>query len=287
MSAFCSCTRCLAIFRLCWDLYVSKITETHRLIPSHTPTTMKLTKNTAVTGLGTARAPSPPPPTASAGRMTSGKFSVVMSTVIATDASNALSKFPRVSASATSYRPWYSCTPSADHATTTVPTRDTVGANLGMVFNALDTNWRSGRTCATSNSGRRHRVGRDREPRRRATLRDARRRQTHRRVDPYRHGDGGEDESPVFRAPTLPAQANDVGDDGGGEDRRRRHLSGEEPTPECEGRDADVHRAATVRLEEDEREDGEEDESDGGGVERGSLRAQRRQRRLPGSLGER
>ena len=162
MSAFCSCTRCLAIFRRCWDLYVSKITETHRLIPSHTPTTMKLTKNTAVTGLGTARAPSPPPPTASAGRMTSGKFSVVMSTVIATDASNALSKFPRVSASATSYRPWYSCTPSADHATTTVPTRDTVGANLGMVFNALDTNWRSGRTCATSNSGRRHRVGRDR-----------------------------------------------------------------------------------------------------------------------------
>ena len=158
MSAFCSCARAPRTLRRCCCLYVSKITDVQRLMPSHTPRTMKDTKKTADTGLGT-------PLTCVAtcprlGRMTSGKFSVVRSTVIATAPSNALSKFPRSSTSSTSYAPWYSCTPSVDHATISTPIRRTVLCSFGSVFAAEETSRRVGRKCAITSRGRRHRVGR-------------------------------------------------------------------------------------------------------------------------------
>ena len=158
MSAFCSCARAPRTLRRCCCLYVSKITDVQRLMPSHTPNTMKDTKNNADTGLGTpftcvATCPK-------LGRMTSGKFSVVRSTVIATAPSNALSKFPRSSTSKTSYAPWYSCTPSVDHATIKTPIKRTVDCSFGSVFKEEDTSRRVGRKCAMTSRGRKHRVGR-------------------------------------------------------------------------------------------------------------------------------
>ena len=160
MSAFCSRARAPRTLFRCCCLYVSKITDVHRLMPSHTPSTMKETKKHAVTGLGTplTRVATNP----RAGRMTSGKFSVVRSTVMATAPSKALSKFPRSSTSSTSYAPWYSCTPSVAHARISTPISRTVLRSRESDFAAEATSRRVGRKCAITGKGRKHRVGRAR-----------------------------------------------------------------------------------------------------------------------------